>query len=101
MNIFLIYVIGLWIIRKLHILMRIKSILLASKFKKRMFKKLYIKYGDIQTKEHSKFKYLRCLLHETMSGETMALNVGYKINNMPKFLYQKFLFLTPALRRLL
>ena len=27
----------------------------------------------IQTKQHSKAKYLRCMLDETMSGETMIL----------------------------
>ena len=39
-----------------------KSILFASKFKKN-FKKLYIKYGDIQIKQHSKVKYLGCLMY--------------------------------------
>lgn len=32
------------------------------------------------------FKYLRWLLDETMSGETMALNVLNKINKKLKFL---------------
>ena len=36
-----------------------KSILLASKFKKKNIKKLNIKYGNIQIKQHSKVKYLR------------------------------------------
>ena len=52
-----------------------KSILFASKFKKKNTKKLHIKYGDIQIKQHSKVKYLGCLLYETMSGEAMSLNV--------------------------
>ena len=77
-----------------------KTILFASKFKRKNLKKLHIKYGDIQIKQHSKVKYLGCLLDETMSGEAMALNVVNKINNKLKFLYRKNIFLT-ALRRLL
>ena len=40
-----------------------------------------IKYGDIQIKQHSKVKYLGCLLDEKMSGKTMVLNVVNKIKN--------------------
>ena len=43
-----------------------KSILFASKFKRNNTKKLNIKYGDRQTKQHSKVKYLGWLLDETM-----------------------------------
>ena len=78
-----------------------KSILFASKFKRKNIKKLYIKYGDIQIKQHSKVKYLGCLLDETMSGEVIGLNVVNKIKNKLKFLYRKNSFLTTALRRLL
>ena len=78
-----------------------KSILFASKFKIKKFRKLNIKYGNIQINQHSKVKYLGCILDETMSGETMALSVINKINNKLKFLYQKNRFLTPTLRRLL
>ena len=78
-----------------------KSILFASKFKNKNIKKLNIKYGDIQIKQHSKVKYLGCLMDETMSGEAMALYVIHKINNKLKFLYRKNDFLTPTLRRLL
>ena len=35
-----------------------KSILFVSKFKEKNIKKLHIKYGDIQIKQHSKAKYL-------------------------------------------
>ena len=45
---------------------KIKSILFASKFKRKNTKKLLIKYGDMQIKQHSKVKYLGCLLDETM-----------------------------------
>ena len=73
----------------------------ASKFKMKKVRKLNIKYGNIQIKQHSKVKYLGCKLDETMSGETMALSVINKINNKLKFLYRKNRFLTPTLRRLL
>ena len=53
------------------------------------------------SKQHSKVKYLGCMVDETMSGETMALSVINKINNKLKFLYQRKRFLTPTLRRLL
>ena len=78
-----------------------KSILFATKFKIKKVRKLNIKYGDIQIKQHSKVKYLGCMLDETMSGETMALSVINKINNKLKFVYRKNRFLTPTLKRLL
>ena len=65
-----------------------KSILFASKFKKKIIKKCNIKYEDTHIKQqHSNVKYLGCLTDETMSGEAMALNVIHKINNKLKFLY--------------
>ena len=78
-----------------------KSIFFASTFKNKNIKNLNIKYGDIQIKQHSKVKYLGCLIDETMSGEAMALYIIHKINNKLKFLYRKNDFLTPTLRRLL
>ena len=63
--------------------------------------KLNIKHRDIQVKQHSKVKYLGCMLDETMSGETMALSVINKINNKLKCVCRKNRFLTPTLRRLL
>ena len=66
-----------------------KSILFGTKFKVKKVRKLNIKYGDIQIKQHSKVKYLGCMLDETMSGETIALSVINKINNKLKFLYRK------------
>ena len=77
-----------------------KSILFAPKFKRKNIKKLHIKCGDIEIKQHSKVNYLGCLLDETMSGEAMTLNVVNKINNKLIF-YRKNSFLMPALRRLL
>ena len=78
-----------------------KSILFASKFKIKKVRKLNIKYGNIQIKQHSKVKCFGCMLDETMSGETMALSVINKINNKLEFLYRKNRFLAPTLRRLL
>ena len=37
-----------------------KSILFASKFKKKIIQKLNIKHKDIQIKQHSKVQYLGC-----------------------------------------
>ena len=43
-----------------------KSILFATKFKIKKVRKLNIKYGDIQIKQHFKVKYLGCILDERM-----------------------------------
>ena len=77
-----------------------KSILFASTFKRKNIKKLHIKYGDMQIKQHSKVRYLGCLLDETMSGETVVLSIVNKINIKLKFLYCKNSFSTSALRHL-
>ena len=78
-----------------------KSILSASKFKKKNIKKLNIKYGDMQIKQHYQVKYLVCLMDETMSGEAMAFSVIHKINKKLKFFYCENVFLAPKLRRIL
>ena len=44
-----------------------------------------MKYGDIQIKQHSKVKYLGCMLDEIMFGQTIALSVTDKINEKLKF----------------
>ena len=41
-----------------------KSILFATKFKIKKIRKLNIKNWDIQIKQHSKVKYLGCMLDE-------------------------------------
>ena len=53
-----------------------------------------MKYGDIQIKQHSKVKYLRCLM-----DEAMTLNVIHNINNKLTFCLAQNCFLIP--RRLL
>ena len=45
-----------------------KSILFTFKFKRETIKKLNVKYGDIQIKQHFKGKYLGCFVDETMSS---------------------------------
>ena len=55
--------------------------------------KNHIKCGYIQIKQHSKVKYLGCLLDETMTGEAKALNVAKKINNKLKFFNRQNSFL--------
>lgn len=62
---------------------------------------LNIVYKNINIKQHSSVTYLGCILDETLSGESMALNVLSKINSRLKFLYRKNRYLTLPLRRLL
>ena len=63
--------------------------------------KLNISYKNVIIKQFSKINYLGGILDQTMSGDTMALNVIRKVNSRLKFLYRKNAFLTPNLRRLL
>ena len=95
------FVTGLLIMCKVSILAMTKIGLYFLRLNSEKVRKLNIKYGDIQIKQHSKVNYLGCILGETMSGEAMALSVINKINNKLKFLYRKNRFLTPSLRRLL
>ena len=73
---------------KLYTLVRVKQnqycLLLNLKGK---IQKIFIKYGDIQIKQHSKIKYLGCVLDEIMSREVIALNFVNKINKELKFDY--------------
>ena len=78
-----------------------KCILFASKNKVKKANPLNIKYKDIIIKQHSKVKYLGCILDESLNGESMCLHVLNKLNSKLKFLYRKNKFLTPSLRRLL
>ena len=74
-----------------------KSILFGTEHKK----SLNIVYNGIEIKQHAKVKYLGCILDESLSDESMALNVIDKINSRLKFLHRQNRFLTPPLRRLL
>ena len=78
-----------------------KSILFAPSTKCKKIRKLNISYGSLKIKQYSEVTYLGCILDESLSGESMALNVVSKINTRLKFLYRKGKFLSPQLRRLL
>ena len=78
-----------------------KSILFASKSRKRKGNHININYRDIEIKQHSSVSYLGCVLDDTLSGESMALKILRKINSRLRFLYRKDKFLTPVLRRML
>ena len=78
-----------------------KSILFASKRKLNKGNQIKIVHGNVEIKQHSTVSYLGCILDETLSGESMALNVINKINSKLKFLYRKNKFLTPHLKRML
>ena len=71
------------------------SILFAPLNKYKKLCKINISYGSLKIKQYSEVTYLGCILDESLSGESMALNVASKINT----LLNKFL--SPQLRRLL
>ena len=78
-----------------------KSILFTPKNKVNKIGNLNIKYSNIDIKQHRSVAYLGCTLDETLSGESMVLNVIHKITTRLKFLYRKNDFLNQSLRRLL
>ena len=78
-----------------------KSILFGTKQKLPNVKSLNIAYNGIEIKQHAKIKYLGCILDESLSGESMALNIIDKINSSLKFLHRQNHFLTPPLRSFL
>ena len=77
------------------------SILFTSKRKVQLVKKLNITYNNIPIKQHTNVSYLGCILDNTLSGESMALNVINKVNSKLRFLYRNKSFLNPQLRRLM
>ena len=79
-----------------------KSILFSRKKCKNLGKlDISIRRGDIKIKQHSKVKYLGCLLDENLSRESMATKMLRKINGKLKFMYRKQNYLDRSLRRLL
>ena len=52
-----------------------KSILFGTKHYLRNVKSLSIVFNGIEIKQHVKVKYLGCILDESLSGESMVLNV--------------------------
>ena len=78
-----------------------KTILFGTKHKLRNAKALNIVYNGTEIKQYEKVKYIGCILHQSLSVESMALNVIDKANSRLKFLYRQNRFLTPPLHRLL
>ena len=78
-----------------------KSILFAPLNKWEKLRKLNISYGSLKIKQYLEVTYLGCILDESLSGESMALNVVSKMNTRLKFIYRKNKFLSPPLRPLL
>ena len=78
-----------------------KSILFGSKSKIKKAEPFDIEYKNIKIKQYKKVTYLGCILDDTLSGESMALNAINKINNRLRFLYRQDKFLNKSLRRLL
>ena len=78
-----------------------KSILFGTKHKLRNAKTLNIEYNGTEIKQYEKVKYLACILDQSLSGESVTLNVIDKVNSRLKFLLRQNRFLTPPLRRLL
>ena len=75
-----------------------KSILFGTKLNIKRAEPLNIVYGNVKIKHYTKVTYLGCILDESLSGDSMALHVLYKINSRLKFLYRS---LSKPLRRLL
>ena len=78
-----------------------KSISFGTKHNFQNAKSLNIVYNGIEIKQYAKVKYLGCVLDESLSGKSMALNVIDKINPRLSFLHRQHGFLTASLRRLL
>ena len=78
-----------------------KSILFGTKHELRNVEASNIVYNGTEIKQYEKVKYLGCILDESLSGESMALNVIDNANSRLKFLLRQNCFLTPPLRRLL
>ena len=62
-----------------------KSILFGTKHKLRNAKSLNIAYNGIEITQHSRVKYVGCILDESLSGESMGFNVTDKVNSRLKF----------------
>ena len=68
---------------------KIESILFAPLNKCKKLRKLNISYGSLKIKQYAEVTYLGCILDESLSRESMVLNIVSKINTRLKFLYRK------------
>ena len=71
-----------------------KSILFDPLNKCKKLRKLNISYGSLKIKQYSEVTNLGCILDESLSGESVALNVVSKINTRLKFLSKRQIFVT-------
>ena len=46
-------------------------------------------YNGTEIKQYAKVKYLGCILDQSLSGESIALNVIDKVNSRLKFLHRQ------------
>ena len=68
---------------------KVKSILFGTKHKLRNTKVVNVVYNNTEIKEHAKVKYIGCILDQSLSGESMVLNVIGKVNSSLKFLHRQ------------
>ena len=54
-----------------------------------------------EIKHYEKVKHVRCILDQSLSGQSLTLNVIDKVNSCLKLLHRQNRFLTPPLHRLL
>ena len=71
-----------------------ESILFAPLNKCKKLRKLNISYGSLKFKQYTEVTYLGCILDESLSGESIALNVASKINLIKISLSKKQIFVT-------
>ena len=69
-----------------------KSILIGTKHKFGNAKSLHIVRNGIEIKQHVKVQYLGCILDESLSCESMTLNIIDKVNHFLNFYIDKIFF---------
>ena len=76
-----------------------KSILFSPKHRSKSIGQIDISYKDVKIKQYSKVSYLGCVLHESLTGESMVMQVCTKVTSKIKLLYRKNRFHLKELRR--
>ena len=96
---------GGWIVdKKLSVYFgrgKTKSILFGTKHKLPNAKALNIVYNGAEIKQYAKVQFLGCILDQSLSAGSVALNVINKVNSRLKYLKRQSRFLTPPVCRLL
>ena len=75
-----------------------KSIIFETKFNIKRAEPLNIVYGNVKIKQYTHVTYLSCILDESLSGESMALQVLNKFNSRLRFLCRQNRFLKKPFR---